>query len=253
MAHVQPSATECQDETCGTREARVWHCVDCDMRFCDICWARQGPHQRGRTGLDGSAHQKTSFEVLHRVKSILTPPDNQEELGRLHAEDEDTTWFDAGKSTLVNLLIRYQEGRLGIRGDGQFLTPVIGSKINGKLPTSVDVHLYADPASYRSDLPILYADSEGLQSGEKTPVGARLGSRSHSSAVPSRHSYRRKKRPISWADNDNTRKRETFESSVLLKLLDWGAAALETSTNQPTLPHVVVVLNSTDAGVDPQE
>lgn len=119
----------------------------------------------------------------------------------------------------MNLLIRYQEGRLGIRGDGQFLTPVIGSKINGKLPTSVDVHLYADPASYRSDLPILYADSEGLQSGEKTPVGARLGSRSHSSAVPSRHSYRRKKRPISWADNDNTRKREYAVTELYPRIL----------------------------------
>lgn len=45
----------------------------------------------------------------------------------------------------------------------------------------------------------------------------------------------------------------TFQSAVLTKLLDWGAAALEKSLNQPSLPHAIVILNDTEPGVDERE
>ena len=46
---------------------------------------------------------------------------------------------------------------------------------------------------------------------------------------------------------------ETFQSAALVKLLAWGAASLEKSLNQPTVPHVIVVLNGTPVGVDESE
>jgi hypothetical protein len=36
-------------------------------------------------------------------------------------------------------------------------------------------------------------------------------------------------------------------------LLEWGKASLETSVNQPTLPHAIIALNSTDIGVSSDE
>jgi hypothetical protein len=37
------------------------------------------------------------------------------------------------------------------------------------MPTSGDVHLYADPATFQSHRPMLYADCEGLDAGETVP------------------------------------------------------------------------------------
>jgi hypothetical protein len=34
--------------------------------------------------------------------------------------------------------------------------------------------------------------------------------------------------------------------SVFEKLVDWAAAALEKSSNQPVLPHAIIVLNASD-------
>ena len=48
------------------------------------------------------------------------------------------------------------------------VTPVIG--VNIHIPTSGDVHLFPDPATYRSKRPIYYADCEGLQGGNRKPT-----------------------------------------------------------------------------------
>ena len=37
------------------------------------------------------------------------------------------------------------------------------------MPMSGDVHLYADPATFQSHRPMLYADCEGLDAGETVP------------------------------------------------------------------------------------
>ena len=50
-----------------------------------------------------------------------------------------------------------------------FRTPVSGSVKDDRSPTSGDVHLYIDPQSAFSDLPMLYADCEGLDGGEVPP------------------------------------------------------------------------------------
>lgn len=53
--------------------------------------------------------------------------------------------------------------------DDLFKTPVSGSSKDDRSPTSGDVHLYIDPQSAFSDLPMLYADCEGLEGGEVPP------------------------------------------------------------------------------------
>jgi len=75
----------------------------------------------------------------------------------------------AGKSTLINLLITFKNGA----NKTKLPLPVVG--MTGKdLPTSEDVHLYSDPSTYFQDNPLLYADCEGLDGGEREPVKSRL-------------------------------------------------------------------------------
>ncbi|OTA77343.1 hypothetical protein M434DRAFT_402358 [Hypoxylon sp. CO27-5] len=92
---------------------------------------------------------------------------------------------------------------------------------------------------------------------------------------PSRYSSQRY---ITWANSPQTQKREytvsqlyprilytfsdvvvfvlrnprSFESTVLDKLVSWGATSVDKSLNQPTLPHAIVVLNATE-DVDEKE
>ena len=40
--------------------------------------------------------------------------------------------------------------------------------------------------------------------------------------------------------------------SVFEKLVDWAAAALESSSNQPVLPHAIIVLNASEYDIDPE-
>lgn len=87
------------------------------------------------------------------------------------------------------------------------------------------------------------------------------------------------KRSIAWARTPQTRRREhavsqlyprvlytfsdvvvfvlrnprSFESTVLSRLIEWGARSIDASLNQPCLPHAVVVLNATDGSVDEGE
>jgi hypothetical protein len=50
----------------------------------------------------------------------------------------------------------------------------------------------------------------------------------------------------------NWSEHRVFEG-VLKLLIDWAAASLEKSLNQPILPHAVIVLNATDLQVKPEE
>ncbi|KAH9898942.1 hypothetical protein F4778DRAFT_178322 [Xylariomycetidae sp. FL2044] len=96
--------------------------------------------------------------------------------------------------------------------------------------------------------------------------------------IPSHRRYG-STRSIAWAETPQTKKREftvaqlyprilytfsdvvifvlrnprSFESTVLSKLIQWGAASIDKSLNQPVLPHAVIVLNATDSNVDERE
>ncbi|ORX97103.1 hypothetical protein BCR34DRAFT_524516 [Clohesyomyces aquaticus] len=183
----------------------------------------------------------------------------------------------AGKSTLVKLLIDLQHRSIG----NTFPAPVIG--MPGKdVPTSEGVHLYLDPGTAFSTAPLLYADCEGLDGGEREPIGERFRQRegdfeerhAYEAALPPKTRYT-SERELMWADSPFRRSRDfvvsslyprllyTFSDviifvlrnprvieSVFEQLIDWAAVALETSSNQPALPHAIILLNGCELDVD---
>ncbi|KAI0903577.1 hypothetical protein F4823DRAFT_635572 [Ustulina deusta] len=192
----------------------------------------------------------------------------------------------AGKSTLIKLLIDRQD--LSSEGGARYWTPVTSST-HDYIPTTGDVHLYADPSSFYTQEPLLFADCEGLNGGEALPKALRQLSRASSyisSPFPNlpgdtfstRHSRNPlmsvygSRRSIVWAKTPQTQKREysvqhlypkilytfsdvvvfvtrnprSFESTVLDKLIHWGATSVDMSLNQPVLPHAVIAINATD-------
>lgn len=184
----------------------------------------------------------------------------------------------AGKSSIIKLLIDLKTDHVS------FPSPVVGAA-GLDVPTSGDVHLYSDPQTCMSDNPMMYADCEGLKGGEREPLGARLKRKDKPSKVGRVDSFERNvqkiyhtsEREITWADTNAKRSREftvthlyprllyTFSDvvvfvlknprvieSVFEKLVDWAAAALEKSSNQPVLPHAIIVLNASENGIDPE-
>ncbi|KAL9049151.1 MAG: hypothetical protein Q9162_007370 [Coniocarpon cinnabarinum] len=160
----------------------------------------------------------------------------------------------AGKSTLVRMLIEQQENERARRPQEQkqFPYPVVGHVADEHTPTSGDVHLYADPGTYFGHSPMLYADCEGLQGGEKNPVGAMFkenekkekteskswldhrsnhdlsneAGRRASKATEEPHkrnrlrrSKRNDSRRLEWAVNDETRKRGYAVAELYPRLL----------------------------------
>ncbi|KAI9662379.1 MAG: hypothetical protein M1821_008546 [Bathelium mastoideum] len=196
--------------------------------------------------------------------------------------------FTAGKSSIVNMLIRDRSKRVG---DDAFATPVVGPP-EDNVPTSADVHLYAEPNTFMTEAPIFYVDCEGLDGGESAPRAEVSKARDEPSdpgknrqfAVDSvnRSNFSSKIRQrftkkLRWAVGDRQRnKREfavkqlyprllytfsdvivfvlkasrTFESAVLPNLIQWAENSIEKSLGQPILPHLVVVLNETSLSVN---
>ena len=225
---------------------------------------------------------RPNFEDYGRYATLMSDISGIESLGNRYPQIVSFIGVtNAGKSTLIKMLVNHDINQMSEEHQRQFPSPVVGSVVNDTLPTSGDVHLYADPATHAEQLPILYADCEGFEGGERTPLGARSrrqgrsdGHKDESSKLANVHA-----RPIQWANTEESRQREyavtalyprllytfsdcvvfvlrnpkTFQSAVLTKLLDWGVAALEKSINQPALPHCIVALNGTDPGVDDKE
>jgi hypothetical protein len=96
------------------------------------------------------------------------------------------------------------------------------------VPTSDDVHLYLDPPTSVSDTPILYADCEGLQGGEREPIATRFRKREKPARPGRVKSMERKlrediqhtsEREITWADNTVKRSREFAVTHLYPRLL----------------------------------
>lgn len=83
----------------------------------------------------------------------------------------------AGKSTIIKMLIERQNKPAHDDNRVKFPSPVTSST-NDLIPTTGDVHLYADPVSHYTKVPIMYADCEGLDGGEATPRGLRAKTKS---------------------------------------------------------------------------
>jgi len=96
-----------------------------------------------------------------------------------------------------------------INGEGlaEVELPLSGAGITGSIfATSEDVHLYSDPLSAFTNRPLLYADCEGLNSGDREPIaaivrkargnGAAADSTSNVTGRPGRNSVERE---VLWA------------------------------------------------------
>ena len=66
------------------------------------------------------------------------------------------------------MLINHQDMKTNPTTQLRFPSPVVGS-VNDNVPVSANVHLYADPETRLTKSPVLWADCEGLEGGERAP------------------------------------------------------------------------------------
>jgi hypothetical protein len=312
---ARPSVEECY--FCWPCDGTIF-CKEC----WDNCPPHKKKRMRAAHAGAGLPHEKTNPAVARKIFYTLQSDHDSKEQALQHVKDEDTSWFGtgrdeqddvvfqdfgryarlmaeksarhrrvrypalvsfvgqtgAGKSSLIRLLIE-----LHAPAGSKSQVPVVGSNLHQDVPTSGDVHLYADPNTFEGDLPILYADCEGLDGGEREPMGARARNkkdvsdkRTHSFIKQIRKQHHTSEREIVWATTPKTRSREyhvrnlyprllyTFSDvivfvtknprvieNVIEQLIRWAAAALETSSNQPLLPHAIIVFNASDNATDP--
>lgn len=127
------------------------------------------------------------------------------------------------------MLVTHEEIMNGEIVKPAFPVPVVGS-ISDNVPTSGDVHLYADPGNVFTRFPILYADCEGLEGGESVPLAdkhkiqdkERLQAKSlGSNAINvARTKLQKQKRSIRWAASDKEKlKREYAVAELYPRLL----------------------------------
>ena len=133
-----------------------------------------------------------------------------------------------------------------------------------------------------SATPMLYADCEGLDGGEREPIGTRFRKARPSSPdarvrESADHPLYVSSRELLWASEDPSRRTRDFAvanlyprllfsfsdtvvfvlrnprvvESVFTLLLEWASAALESASNQPVLPAAIIALNATEINVDP--
>ncbi|CAN9312297.1 unnamed protein product [Alternaria alternata] len=140
----------------------------------------------------------------------------------------------AGKSTLIKMLIDQQE-RTTLERNWSLPSPVAGTSANSNVPTSGDVHLYSDPSTYGTEYPLLYADCEGLEGGENTPMAAQyrnnatapLKEKRREDFASGEHRRRRKvtksfhstQRDIKWANSPDKSKRQYAVTELYPRLL----------------------------------
>ncbi|KAF9892309.1 hypothetical protein FE257_002086 [Aspergillus nanangensis] len=302
-------------------EAKHYFCYPCNCVFCSSCWGKSPPHRNANVR-GGIPHEKTDPGLARIIEQTLEAEMDDKAQTFSLMKDEDSAWFGtiwdesdlifqdygryahimadisdqkrqtryrypglvsfvgqtgAGKSTLVKLLIE-----LGSTTNKDAQVPVVGSVKNQDLPTSGDVHLYSDPDSAKTDTPILYADCEGLDGGEREPMGVRskrMRKKLPANRIPEEVRIRQNAsdRYLLWATSEKTQSREyivrnlyprllyTFSDTIVFvtknprvienvidQLIEWAAAALEKSSNQPVLPHAIILLNATENTTDPR-
>ncbi|RPA78867.1 FabD/lysophospholipase-like protein [Ascobolus immersus RN42] len=202
----------------------------------------------------------------------------------------------AGKSTLIKALIKASHiGQRVLQAIAE--VPVSGSINNSDVPSSGDVHVYGDPRSRHSEIPILFADCEGIEGGNRDPVaeiawrgvykkfkdGATelLSDRlthictpviqQYHDNPPAERKITQRSGTVQWTRSlfvsqiyprflfpfSDTivfivKNAKTIET-VVEKLITWAEFAVEHSSNQPTLPSALIVLNKVDTRTDEKD
>ncbi|KAK3389280.1 hypothetical protein B0H63DRAFT_537088 [Podospora didyma] len=186
----------------------------------------------------------------------------------------------AGKSTVIKMLINREQAKINTRprGADTFPGPVTGL-LDDFVPTTGDVHLYSDPATYSGRQPILYADCEGMSGGEKLPRGVACKEKLEAAKASTRVAKSKLRKPLEWANSSKPQSREyavkrlyprilytfsdvvvfvlrevrTFQTEVLQKLVEWAYSSIDKSINQPSLPHIIIALNATENAIDEKQ
>lgn len=120
------------------------------------------------------------------------------------------------------MLVSLKEQKLKFHSSSPFDSPVVGSTKHDKSPTSGDVHLYADPETAFTRLPMLYADCEGLEGGEAEPAAVKLRRTMRDPDLRQIRPRVFKSRPRELAfaqENDEARNREWAVQKVYPRLL----------------------------------
>ena len=131
---------------------------------------------------------------------------------------------------------------LSTKANESFPSPVVGAT-GLDLPTSGDVHLYSDPQTSKSNNPILYADCEGLEGGERVPLGARFRKNNKGSKIGRIDSFEKKlqrvqhtsEREITWAVTNAKRSREFAVTHLYPRLLYTFSDVIVFVLNNPRL------------------
>ncbi|QDS77599.1 hypothetical protein FKW77_001922 [Venturia effusa] len=160
----------------------------------------------------------------------------------------------AGKSTLIKLLIDLGPDDNVLLPSSQtdilFPTPVVGAT-GGHLPTSEDVHLYLDPRTANSMSPVLFADCEGLEGGEREPTGAKLRKkRKHEEGRFAGAIKAISEQEITWADSPRTRTREFAVTNLYLRLLYTFSDVIVFVLKNPRFVCPASVFSSTDKDLE---
>lgn len=138
--------------------------------------------------------------------------------------------IDAGKSTLINILIRRSQfqSQESLGSESDFPAPVAGSRAHEKNPTTGDVHLYADPSTFNTTVPMLYVDCEGLEGGTIEPSAVQFRKKANAESNDSKNPFKHMKMPplwtkkhrvIKWADSDNKKTRDYVVKELYPRLL----------------------------------
>ncbi|KAI9158039.1 Calcium-independent phospholipase A2-gamma [Paramyrothecium foliicola] len=202
-----PKSCECdkEEDLVFCTGCNEYYCESCWGR-------RRAHKDKNSLGPGGIPHEKVDPEIVESVNECMAEPEDENDEKQQHEDDQDTTWFGldrdmggepvlseyrryaaimmdgasettsarypglvsfvgqtgAGKSTLIRLLI---DPKRSNNGQIPLAAPVLG-RSDCELPTSADVHLYADPKTFSGAQPILFADCEGFDGGERDPIAA---------------------------------------------------------------------------------
>ncbi|KAI8712039.1 RING-type domain-containing protein [Fusarium sp. LHS14.1] len=182
----------------------------------------------------------------------------------------------SGKSALISLLSKFYSHF----STNHFKTPDVGES-ESRQPTSSNVHLYADPQTYRNDNPILYAECEGIDEDEtyaemKNPLAGGSSSSPtlpHTSRIPQLRSQniiwsKMPRNAGAWTRKEITRilfPRILYifsdvvvfsfsrirHNDTILQLVEWGHSAMMHSYNKPILPTAIIAFINRDDRLGP--